>query len=88
MDEPPTEIDIGEVTADNLGDLLARAERGEEILITRADAPLARLVPPTWVILPRQPGRLRGKITIADDFDELPAEMRKAFEGDDDESPA
>lgn len=88
MDEPPTEVDIGEVTADNLDALLARAEQGEEILIIRDDSPVARLVPPTWTILPRRPGRLRGKITIADDFDELPAEMRNSFEGDDDESPA
>lgn len=49
-----------------LSELLARVERGEEIVIARAGSPVARLVaagPPS----PRQFGGLQMR--IADDFD-------------------
>ncbi|HUE95731.1 MAG TPA: hypothetical protein VMN39_03695 [Longimicrobiaceae bacterium] len=42
---------------------------------------MARLVP--YTSAPRQPGRLKGKIRIAADFDEpLPEEIARAFRGD------
>jgi prevent-host-death family protein len=65
----------------NLSRLLARVERGEEIVIARNRQAVAKLVPIPGV--PRKPGRLRGKIRIGKDFDEpLPAEIEKAFRGD------
>ncbi len=55
----------------NLSKLLERVERGEEIVIARAGKPVAKLVgiPPTRE--PRKPGRMKGRIWIADDFDDF-----------------
>ena len=56
-----------EKAASNLGQLLEEVERGEEFVITRDDAPLARLSP---LPAPRHPGSGVGIITyIAEDFD-------------------
>lgn len=80
MDEPPTEVDIGEVTADNLDALLARAEQGEEILIIREGHPIALLAPAPPKAR-REPGVWRGQVVIHEDFDELPEEITDAFGG-------
>ena len=59
----------------NLSRLLQGVEAGEEITIAREGTPVARLVPFT-ARLPRVPGRLKGQIVIADDFDDpLPDEF-------------
>jgi prevent-host-death family protein len=63
----------------NLSRLVAAAEAGEDVVIARAGRPVARLVPYTE-IAPRVPGNLR--ITIADDFDELPEDLAAAFRGE------
>jgi prevent-host-death family protein len=66
-----------------LSRLLDRAAAGEEIIIARAGRPVARLValaePATP---PRVPGGWRGRVSIAADFDELPAEFEAAFRGE------
>jgi prevent-host-death family protein len=59
--------------------LVERAAAGEEFVIARAGAPIARLGP-----LPpggdREPGGAEGMITMRDDFDEpLPDELQRAF---------
>lgn len=53
-------------------ELLRRAEAGEEVEITRYGRPVARLVGSGP--RPRRPlvGALRGRVSIAPDFDELP----------------
>ena len=52
----------------HLSRLLAQAERNEEVIIARADQPVARLVPIAKVELPpRELGGLRGRGTIADE---------------------
>lgn len=65
----------------HLSKLLARVERGEEVIIARNRRAIAKLVP-----LPsarRKPGRLRGKIRIGKDFDApLPQEIESAFRGE------
>lgn len=59
----------------HLSRLLQRVEAGEEIMIARDGTPVARLVPLS-AKLPRVPGRLKGQIVIADDFDDpLPDEF-------------
>ncbi len=66
-----------------LSSLVERAAKGEEIVIAKAGKPKVRLVPvePSGKGL-RQPGGLKGKIWIADDFDDpLPDDILDAFEG-------
>jgi prevent-host-death family protein len=63
-----------------LSRLVERAERGEEVIIQRSGRPVARLV----AVQRRRPvadafGALRGEIELADDFDELPAELAEHF---------
>lgn len=62
-----------------LASLIDAATRGEEVLIGEAGAPVAKLVPIELARKPRFPGALKGKIVIADDFDELPDDIAEAF---------
>ena len=67
----------------HLSQLLEDVARGEEIVIAKAGKPIARLVAVTTPSLPRQHGLLKGRITIAADFDApLPEEILTSFEGD------
>jgi len=66
----------------HLSRLLDRVEAGEEILIARAGRPVARLSPYKAEDTPRVPGVWRGRVHIADDFDELPEELTRAFNGE------
>jgi len=66
----------------HLSQLLDRAAAGEEIIIARAGRPVARLVALAGSSQPRVPGGWRGKVSIAADFDELPAEIDAAFRGE------
>lgn len=65
-----------------LSRLVDRAAAGEEILIAKSGKPVAKLVPLKERRKPRKKGCLKGKIWIADDFDQpLPDEVLAAFEG-------
>jgi prevent-host-death family protein len=64
-----------------LSRLVERARAGEEIIIGKAGEPLVKLVPVKRRTKPRVPGKWRGKVWIADDFDELPSDILDAFEG-------
>lgn len=57
----------------HLSELIARAERGEEVMIRRGARPVVRLVAVEPTPAPGRSafGALRGQIIIADDFDEL-----------------
>ncbi|MEW6572224.1 MAG: type II toxin-antitoxin system Phd/YefM family antitoxin [Bacillota bacterium] len=61
--------------------LLARVKKGEEIIITKAGIPVARLAP-----LPAQQGRrvsgsAKGRVLVAPDFNEpLPESIMESFE--------
>jgi len=63
--------------------LVQEAAAGEEIVITKYGQPRARLVPLLHdPQTPREFGRMRGKIWIADDFDApLPDDLLALFEG-------
>jgi prevent-host-death family protein len=64
----------------HLSRLVQRVEAGEEIVISRAGKPVARLVPLAQQLKPRVFGQMRGRITISDDFDApLPDELLAAF---------
>ncbi len=65
----------------HLSRLLARVAAGEEIVISRAGKPIARLVPIAGARETRALGTERGRIVIADDFDApLPDDVLSAFE--------
>jgi prevent-host-death family protein len=53
-----------------LSELVAAAERGEEIIIARNGAPAVRLVAITAQHPPVQLGLLEGEIELGPDFDE------------------
>jgi prevent-host-death family protein len=59
-------------------ELLDRVAAGEHVTIRRRNRIVARLVPPPSR---RQPGRLRGKVWIAPDFDETPENIIEMMEG-------
>ena len=66
----------------HLSRLLERVERGEEIVIGKAGKPVARLVPYRVQRGPRTPGGWEGRVTVAEDFEELPEELAAAFRGE------
>ena len=65
-----------------LSQLIERAHAGEEVVIARADVPVARLVPIVRDVPRRRPGTLRGIVKVpAAFFDPLPAEEIDAWDG-------
>jgi prevent-host-death family protein len=66
----------------SLSRLVDRAASGEEIILSKAGKPLAKLVPFSRSPEPRQPGGWEGQVRISEDFDDpLPPEIQAAFEG-------
>ena len=63
-----------------LSRLIEKALEGEEVVIAKAGKPVARLVPYTEKNKPVRYGSLKGKITIADDFDEYIEEVRERLD--------
>ncbi len=64
----------------NLSQLVERAEAGEEIVIARNGTPVARLVPVMQTnSLATVYGALRGQVSFAEDFGELPEDIADAF---------
>ena len=65
-----------------LSQLIERAQSGEDIVIARRNVPVARLVPIVGRPPRRQPGTLRGLITVpAEFFEPLPEDELGAWEG-------
>lgn len=80
--------------ANHVEELVDRAANGEEIVITRNGKPAARLVPMAEKPMPesdppgqRRLGLAKGKIWMADDFDETPEWLIDAFHGIDGDKP-
>ena len=66
----------------HLARLVNEVAAGEEIVIAEAGKPVARLLPFEPRREPRRPDLLKGKIWVADDFDDpLPEEIMAAFRG-------
>lgn len=77
----PKSVNIYEAKT-HLSELVQRAHNGEEIVISKAGRPVARLVPLGRVSERRAPGHWAGKVRIAEDFDApLPESMLEDFEG-------
>jgi prevent-host-death family protein len=64
----------------SLSRLVERALAGEEIVIARKGEPLVKLVPVPKERKPRVPGRYKGKIWMAPDFEFTDAEIEELFE--------
>jgi prevent-host-death family protein len=66
----------------SLSRLVDRAASGEEIILSKAGKPMAKLVPYHRSAASRQPGGWEGQVRISEDFDSpLPPEIQAAFEG-------
>lgn len=75
----------------SLSKLIEQVLKGEEVIIGKAGRPVAKLVPYTQDTSPRTlgVGQWKGKIWIADDFDDLPEDVLALFTGEvDDSEPA
>jgi prevent-host-death family protein len=70
--------DLHEATS-QLSKLVERALAGEEVIIAKAGRPMVRLVPVRESDAPRMGGQWKGKVHIADDFDELPEDIARAM---------
>jgi prevent-host-death family protein len=77
----PESVNIHEAKT-HLSRLVERVSKGEEIVIARSGTPVAKLVPYVPKPSPRTPGAWKGRIWMADDFDELPEEIAAAFRGE------
>jgi prevent-host-death family protein len=62
-----------------LSRLVERALEGEEVIIARAGKPAVRLVPIRGSDKPRRGGQWKGKVRIAEDFDDLPDDIARSF---------
>jgi len=60
-----------------LGEL---ALNGEKVIIAKACQPYMELIPYRAQPSSRTPGRLKGQLSIAEDFDETPSEVIDRFE--------
>ena len=58
-----------------LSKLVERAEEGEEIIIARAGRPVVHMTALPTRPSRRSPGAWKGKVWIAEDFDETPGEI-------------
>jgi antitoxin (DNA-binding transcriptional repressor) of toxin-antitoxin stability system len=67
----------------NLTGFLRQVRQGRSFLVTSHDEVVAELRPPPVATRPaRQPGALRGRIRMAEDFDTLPPDLLAAMEGE------
>ena len=76
----PTRVTVHEAKT-HLSRLLARVEKGETVVITRRGKPIAKLLPAEG-LGPREPGGLKGLVSIDERFFEpLPEDELRAWEG-------
>ncbi|MDT8870852.1 MULTISPECIES: type II toxin-antitoxin system Phd/YefM family antitoxin [Acetobacteraceae] len=78
----PQKIGVREFRG-NLTAYLRQVRQGSTILVTSHDQVVAELRPPASSYRPRrQPGALRGRIRISEDFDETPPDLLESMERD------
>lgn len=71
-----TQLDISQAKAD-LSKLLDLAIKGEEIVITQDNQPVAKISP---IKRPLKRGSTKGKVWMSDDFDEPLADFKEYME--------
>ena len=64
-----------------LSKLVQEAEGGGEVVVRRGRKPVARLIAITTAESPvkRLPGRLRGRVTVHEDFDQWPTDIARTL---------
>ncbi|WP_211571534.1 type II toxin-antitoxin system Phd/YefM family antitoxin [Gluconobacter sp. Dm-44] len=76
----PQKIGVREFRG-NLTTYLRQVRQGRTILVTSHDQVVAELRPPAPSYRPRrQPGALRGRIRMSEDFDETPPDILESME--------
>ncbi|MEU8624289.1 type II toxin-antitoxin system prevent-host-death family antitoxin [Streptomyces sp. NPDC048669] len=63
----------------HLSRILEQVATGEEVVISKAGEPVAKVVPLRARVNRTGRGSLRGQVRIGDDFDELPDDIADAF---------
>jgi antitoxin (DNA-binding transcriptional repressor) of toxin-antitoxin stability system len=76
----PTSYGIGEAKT-QLSKLVHMAEEGEEVVLRRGRHPVVRLVAISAeeAGVQRKPGRMRGRVSVPDDFDDWPEDVAQAL---------
>ena len=70
-------------TKTTLSKLVAEVKRGAEVVISRRNMPVARLVPMAAAKPDRKPGRFKGQFTLGPEFFEpLPGEELRLWNGE------
>jgi prevent-host-death family protein len=76
----PLKVNIHEAKT-QFSKLLKRVGNGEEIIISKAGKPIARLTPMNDALVKRIPGSAKGEVLVAEDFDApLPESIMTSFE--------
>jgi prevent-host-death family protein len=68
MSEPAASFNIHDAKT-QLSRIIERVERGEEVIISRAGTPVAKVVPLSGAVRRRGRGMLRGRLDLSDDWD-------------------
>jgi prevent-host-death family protein len=74
--EPAAQFNIHDAKT-NLSRLIERVERGEEVIISRAGRPVAKLVPLTRAVQRTGRGSLRGRLVMTEDPDSAAVDETK-----------
>lgn len=67
----------------NLSKLIAQVMRGNEVVIGKAGKPVVKMVSIKELKKKRIPGRLKGKISVPDNFNDEDPEINALFYGKD-----
>ena len=70
----PRRFNVAEAKA-RFAELVRKAMSGEEVVIAKDNKPVLRLVPFERAGEPRKAGSARGRVWMAPDFDEAPADF-------------
>jgi prevent-host-death family protein len=70
MSEPASQFNIHDAKT-NLSRIIDRVEHGEEIIISRAGTPVAKVIPLSRRVDRVGRGSLAGQLTMTDDWDSL-----------------
>ncbi len=77
--EPAAQFNIHDAKT-NLSRIIERVEHGEEIVISRAGRPVAKVIPLVRTVARKARGSLRGKLVLSEDWDS--AETNEAIARD------